>query len=261
MKNEMVKGVEVKGKVIGGGKLPLICTPIISKDQPTILAELTKVLDKEPDIIEWRVDFFEGIINVQEVIDVAAKIREIAVNIPILFTIRSSKEGGQPIALSEEQVVELYFAVCKSKSIDLIDIELINSIEHLSYLRKVAHENDTKLILSYHNFEFTPSSEIIRLKFKEAEQLGADIVKIAVMPNQLEDVLTILSLTLEAKNQLKIPLISIAMGEYGAITRMFGWVFGSAVTFAVGENSSAPGQVPIEDLKTVISIMQKGMRT
>ena len=218
----MVKGVEVKRKLIGGDKLPLICTPIIGKDQPTILAELTKVLAKEPDLIEWRVDFFEGITNVQEVMSIAAQIRGIAVDIPILFTIRSSKEGGQPIALSEEEVVDLYVAACRSKNIDLIDFELSNSLEQLSYLRRVAYETATKLILSYHNFEFTPSPEIISQKFKEAEQLGADIVKVALMPNKLEDVLTLLSLTIEAKNQLQIPVITISMGEYGSLTRMFG---------------------------------------
>ncbi|MFZ3102922.1 MAG: type I 3-dehydroquinate dehydratase [Desulfitobacteriaceae bacterium] len=259
MRIETTKLVEVKGKVIGGGKLPLICTPIIGKDQPTILAELTKVLTKEPDLLEWRVDFFEGIIDVQEVLDLAAKIREIAGDIPILFTIRSSKEGGQPIALAEEQVVDLYSAACRSKSVDLIDFELSNSTEQLLYLRKVADETATKLILSYHNFEYTPSPEIISFKFKQAEQLGADLVKVAVMPNNLEDVLTLLNLTLEAKKQLSIPVITISMGEYGALSRMFGWVFGSAVTFAVGEKSSAPGQVPIEDLKTVNSIISKSL--
>lgn len=79
------------------------------------------------------------------------------------------------------------------------------------------------------------------------------------MPQKLEDVLTLLSLTLDAQKYLRIPVISIAMGEYGSLTRMFSWVFGSAVTFAVGENSSAPGQVPIEDLKTVLAVTQKGL--
>jgi 3-dehydroquinate dehydratase-1 len=255
----MAKNLEVKGKIICGGKLPLICTPLIGKNQTLVLDELTRVLSKEPDLVEWRVDFFQDIANVREVLQTAAKIREIAVNIPILFTIRSAKEGGQPIALFEEQVVELYAAACKSKSIDLIDFELNNPQEHLLYLRKAAVENAVKLILSYHNFESTPSPESIRLKFREAERLGADIAKIAVMPNNLEDVLILLNLTLEAQNFLEIPVISIAMGEYGSLTRMFGWVFGSAVTFAVGEKSSAPGQVPIEDLKTVLAITQKGL--
>lgn len=255
----MAKNIEVRGKIIGGCKLPLICTPLIGKNQTMVLDELTGILDKGPDLIEWRVDFFEDIADVQEVLHTAAQIRQAAGDIPVLFTIRSAKEGGQSIALSEEQVVELYTAVCRSKSIDLIDFELSNPPEQILNLRKIASENAVKLILSYHNFEFTPSSESISLKFREAERLGADIAKVAVMPKKLEDVLILLSLTLEAQNYLQIPVISIAMGEYGSLTRMFGWVFGSAVTFAVGENSSAPGQVPIEDLKTVLAVTQKGL--
>jgi 3-dehydroquinate dehydratase-1 len=255
----MAKNLEIKGKVMGWGKIPLICTPLIGKNQTLILDELTRVLSKEPDLIEWRVDFFQEITNMQAVLQTAAKIRQIAGDIPLLFTIRAAKEGGQPIALSEEQIVELYAAACKSKNIDLLDFELGNSPDHVRYLRKVSVETAVKLILSYHNFEFTPSPESICFKFKEAESLGADIAKVAVMPNKLEDVLTLLSLTMEAQNYLEIPVISIAMGEYGSLTRMFGWVFGSAVTFAVGEKSSAPGQVPIEDLKTVLAITQKGL--
>ncbi|HWQ72370.1 MAG TPA: type I 3-dehydroquinate dehydratase [Desulfitobacteriaceae bacterium] len=255
----MVKLVEVKGKIISGGKLPLICTPVLGENQTLVLDELTRVLSKEPDLIEWRADFFQDIMNVREVLQTAAKIRETAGNIPILFTIRSVKEGGQSIGLSEEQVVKLYAAACKSRCIDLIDFELGNSPEHLGYLRKTAAGTAVKLILSYHNFETTPAPEIIRLKFIEAERAGADIAKIAVMPRKLEDVLALLRLTLETQNYLEIPVISIAMGGYGSLTRMFGWVFGSAVTFAVGEKSSAPGQVPIEDLKTVLAIIQKGL--
>ena len=69
--------------------------------------------------------------------------------------------------------------------------------------------------------------------------------------------LTLLGATLSASQKLRIPLISMSMGPYGSLTRLFGWTFGSALTFAVGANSSAPGQVPIEDLNAVIAILQK----
>lgn len=167
----MAKNIEVRGKIIGGGKLPLICTPLIGKNRALVLDELTGILGKGPDLIEWRADFFEDIADVQEVLQTAAQIRQAAGDIPVLFTIRSAKEGGQPIALSEEQAVELYAAVCRSKSIDLIDFELSNPQELIINLRKIASENSVKLILSYHNFELTPSPESISLKFREAERL------------------------------------------------------------------------------------------
>jgi 3-dehydroquinate dehydratase-1 len=136
---------------------------------------------------------------------------------------------------------------------------LSNLPEHFQQLCKVARENSTKVIASFHNFNCTPSKESLEQKFKQAEQYGADVAKVAVMPKTLEDVLTLLSVTLEAKNKLKIPVISMSMGGLGAVTRMFGGVFGSTVSFAVGQSSSAPGQVPIEDLNTVFYIVKKSM--
>jgi len=59
---------------------------------------------------------------------------------------------------------------------------------------------------------------------------------------------------------LRIPVVSMSMGRLGAITRLSGWAFGSAMTFAVGENSSAPGQLAIEDVDTGLALLQKALR-
>jgi len=79
------------------------------------------------------------------------------------------------------------------------------------------------------------------------------------MPRNLEDVLVLLQSTLQSSDKLRIPLISMSMGAYGSLTRMFGWVFGSSVSFAVGESSSAPGQVPIENLNAVLQVLHKSL--
>lgn len=244
---------------MGKGQQPLICTPLVGENQKAILSELEKVIDKKPDIIEWRVDFFEKIGQLQDVITVAKTIKEMSGNIPILFTIRSHREGGQPISLSQNEIVDLYANVCRSQTVDIIDFELSNPIEHIRHLRKVSQDTQIKMIMSYHNFEFTPGQDHLMEKFMEAEAYSADIAKVAVMPKTLKDVLTLLSVTLEAKDQLNIPVITMSMGGYGSLTRMIGGVFGSAVTFAVGENSSAPGQIRIEDLKTVLRIVEKSI--
>jgi 3-dehydroquinate dehydratase-1 len=51
----------------------------------------------------------------------------------------------------------------------------------------------------------------------------------------------------------------MSMGGYGALTRLVGGIFGSAMSFAVGAAASAPGQVPIEDMNTVLAILQKSL--
>jgi 3-dehydroquinate dehydratase-1 len=78
----------------------------------------------------------------------------------------------------------------------------------------------------------------------------------AVLPKK-PDVLTLLGATYAASQLLPIPLISMSMGPYGSLSRMIGFVYGSALTWAVGKSSSAPGQVPIEDLRAVLATIRK----
>jgi len=251
--------IELRGQAIASGKFPLVCVPLVGRTLKQLTAELAIVLPKRPDVLEWRVDFFEAIGNTAAVIAAALAIKRGAGNIPVLFTRRSTLEGGEKIAISEAQVIAMYAAVCESKCIDLIDYEMANDATHIAQVRAAAIANDVMLVLSYHNFSATPNLETLATKFLMAEKLGADVAKVAVMPVNLDDVLTLLIATREASKNLSIPFISLSMGPYGALTRLFGWVFGSSLTFAVGAARSAPGQVPIEDLNTVLAIVQKSM--
>lgn len=253
------KPIELNGQPIAGGKLPLVCTPLVGRTLTALLVELAVVLPKQPDVLEWRVDYFDAIGDSAAVIAAAQAIKQAAGNMPLLFTRRSTLEGGEKIAINEDQVIAMYTAVCESKSIDLIDYEMVNDAANIARVRTAAKANHIQLVLSFHNFSCTPGLETLAAKFLSADQLGADVAKVAVMPRDLDDVLTLLTATREASKKLRIPLISMSMGPYGALTRMVGGVFGSALTFAVGASSSAPGQVPIEDLNTVLAILQKSM--
>jgi 3-dehydroquinate dehydratase-1 len=253
------KPIELNGQPIAGGKFPLVCTPLVGRTLTALLAELAMVLPKQPDVLEWRVDYFDAIGDSAAVIAAAQAIKQAAGNIPVLFTRRSTLEGGEKIAINEDQVIAMYTAVCESKSIDLIDYEMANDAANIARVRTAAKANNIKLVLSFHNFSYTPALETLVAKFLTADQLGADVAKVAVMPRDLDDVLTLLTATRAASKKLRIPLISMSMGPFGAVTRLFGWTFGSALSFAVGASSSAPGQVPIEDLNTVLTILQKSI--
>ena len=244
---------------IGDGKEPLVCTPLVEKNEQAVLLELAAVIAKSPDIIEWRVDFFEGIDDTSRVVALAQQIRQSAQGIPIIFTRRSTREGGEPISIDENQVLELYRAVCTSQYVDIVDYELSSDPVHFQAVLGTAHKAGVKLIASYHNFQQTPPAQQIVEKFVMAEKSGADIAKVAVMPQAIEDVLTLLAATLQGHRSIKLPVISMSMGAYGSLSRLFGWAFGSSVTFAVGDKASAPGQVPIEELRIVLEIFQRSL--
>ncbi|BAQ11267.1 3-dehydroquinate dehydratase I [Bacillus sp. OxB-1] len=248
----------MKAEMIPGKKAPYICTPLVGKNREEIMKELEAILPKEPDILEWRVDFYKEIDQLSTVLETAEQIAATA-DLPILFTIRSEKEGGQSISLSEEEKVELLSEVCKKKAVQFIDYEAANDPEHIKLIREVSKNNGVKLVLSYHNFDYTPESAEIIKRLHLAEFYGADIAKAAVMPNSKDDVLRLLALTKEADRVMSIPLITMSMGSIGGVSRILGWVYGSVLTFAVGVQSSAPGQIPIDTLRDVIVSTQESL--
>lgn len=253
------RALEVKGQPVGGGKEPLVCAPLVGRDEAAVLGELDAIVAKQPDLLEWRVDFFSGIADTGRVEELAKEVRKSSAGIPIIFTRRSIREGGETIGISEEQVLEMYRAVARSGAVDFLDYELSCEPKHFAAAVELARETDTKLIASFHNFQKTPSVEEIVAKFVAMEKAGADVAKVAVMPQGLEDVLTVLQATLEGQKKISLPIISMSMGAYGSLSRLFGWVFGSSVSFAVGQKASAPGQVPIEDLRKVLDVLQRSL--
>lgn len=251
--------IQLNNTVLGAGKEPLVCTPLVGADEAAVLRELAVILPKRPDLLEWRVDFFTAIADTARVVALAQAIRQQAGGIPLLFTRRSTREGGQPIPLDEDEVLALYAAVCRSGAVALCDFELSAGEAHFARAVALARENGVCLVASFHNFHETPSAEVLVAKFAAMQAAGADVVKIAVMPQSPRDVLTLLDATLTARETLAVPVISMAMGGYGAVSRLCGWVFGSSVSFAVGEQSSAPGQVPVEDVNRVVDVLQRAI--
>ncbi|MGZ5194890.1 MAG: type I 3-dehydroquinate dehydratase [Ramlibacter sp.] len=259
MQSWQPKAISLDGKRFGSGNFPAICAPLVGRTREKLLAEVAVVATKKPDIIEWRVDFFDGIADTAQVVDIAGHIRGAAGGAAILFTRRSMREGGERIALTEPQVVALYRAVCESGHVDMVDFEMSSEPDRLAEVREFSRARGVKLVLSFHDFKGTPSLDELDARFAQAESLGADVAKIAVMPRDMDDVLTLLSATLRASCQLEIPVVSMSMGPHGAITRLCGWAFGSAMSFGVGESSSAPGQMPIEDLAAGLEIARRAL--
>ncbi|NOL31279.1 type I 3-dehydroquinate dehydratase [Bacillus altitudinis] len=244
---------KVKSAQTGGQ--PMICTPLIGQTKEELFLEVEVLAEKKPDVIEWRADFFNHLNDKEQVIATLKGMIEKADSIPFLFTIRSEKEGGERISLSEDEKVSLLVELCATQLVAAVDFELMHDVSHIQQVSQAAKRNGVILIVSYHDFHRTPAADRLVELFTNAESVGADIAKIAVMPHSYEDALTLLSATGKAKKHLSIPVISMAMGKYGAFTRMVGGLFGSVMTFAVGKESSAPGQVAIQDLNAVLSIV------
>ena len=93
------------------------------------------------------------------------------------------------------------------------------------------------------------------------QDFGADIPKMAVMPTCKQDVLTLLSATLEmSEKYADRPIITMSMAGTGVVSRLTGETFGSALTFGAASKASAPGQVGVHELKQVLDFFSKGFQ-
>lgn len=254
----MNKVVKVKDIVIGRG-LPKICVPIVGETVDSIIEEADCLKKINPDVIEWRSDFFKNIYDIHRVEEVLQAITDTIYGIPLIFTFRSSREGGVR-EVSRKFYVELNEYVIQTKLVDIIDVELFNSENDIKQLVHEAHENNTMVIISNHEFNRTPPREEIISRLCMAQRFGADIPKIAVMPNSPEDVLTLLDATRIMKERYaKGPIITMSMSGMGIISRISGEVFGSDLTFGSVEKTSAPGQIPALELRKIVELMHENL--
>jgi len=254
MRQQSRKQITVRGKVVGGTR-PLICLPLVAREMAALCHEASELAALQPDMLEWRVDAFSGAEDVALCLSVLHELRAIIGEIPLIFTCRLDREGGLQ-HLRQESRLTLLLRAMESGYVDLVDIELCNEREFIEKIGARAKALGVKLIFSYHNFHETPGKEFLAAKLAEAEKTGADIAKIAVMPKDYHDVLTLLSATNTARNgQVGIPIITISMGEAGRISRLAGGLFGSDITFGAGRESSAPGQMAFHELKTGMALL------
>ncbi|MDD2980238.1 MAG: type I 3-dehydroquinate dehydratase [Hespellia sp.] len=250
--------VVVRNVKIGEG-MPKICVPIVGTTKDAIVSE-AKTFDSIPvDVVEWRVDWFDDVFDTEKVIEAAKELREALGETPILFTFRTSKEGGEK-AIEDDTYAALNIAVAQSGYVDLVDVEAFTGDEVVTHILEEVHKVGVKVVGSNHHFHETPAQSDIVARLCKMQELGCDIPKIAVMPQNKKDVLTLLAATLEmSEEHADRPIITMSMSGTGVVSRLAGETFGSALTFGAAKKASAPGQIGVNELETVLKIMHQSI--
>lgn len=253
MKPSITKPVNLHGREFGGSQ-PLFCIPLVAADSADLLSQAQAARELYSDLVEWRADFSRDL-SPAALVETGCLLRKALPDTPIIFTLRVKGEGGaQEMPQAERQAA--IEAVLRSRSADIVDLELGNAPEFLSALMAGAKTHGTRVILSFHDFHCTPSNDVLLAKIEAMRIAGADIAKIAVMPCAPVDALRLLEITaLARKTYPDLPLAIMSMGAPGAITRVAGFLYGSDMTFAVGKVASAPGQIPLEDARRMTEML------
>lgn len=262
---------------------PSIIVSLMGGDPGALLAEVQSFGGQLPDLFEWRLDYMSALAaldqrqrpssdevatlpqndDLQASLRVAAPIlREAATtlreatDLPILATLRTKAEGGevQPSPAYYKEVLRFLIA---ERLVDAVDVEWHTGPHTVAGLIELADKAGIPVVLSAHYFDGTPPAGRLKSEMLEMAASGADIVKMACMPHKREDVLSLMNVTAEFATRLPCPLIVMAMGRLGVVSRMAGASFGSAATFAAHQRASAPGQVALPRLRGILALQQE----
>ncbi|MCB6992258.1 type I 3-dehydroquinate dehydratase [bacterium 210820-DFI.6.37] len=252
------------GDLTLGEGLPKICIPLTGASQEELLsqAELAETLPCQ--MVEWRADYMLAAMKEESLQRKAEKLKTVLgylrmeLDMPLIFTIRTAKEGGRADVTKDEYffINEL---IAEGAMTDFIDIETFDAPGKVDEARirefiRHAHDHGTKVLLSNHDFEKTPDLEEMLARYFVMQELEGDVMKLAVMPHKEDDVFYLLEVAAMMRDTYaRIPFIAISMGELGASTRICGGEFGSVITFAAGADASAPGQMDAATLSQHLS--------
>ncbi|MCP1196036.1 type I 3-dehydroquinate dehydratase [Acetobacter senegalensis] len=239
------------------GGIPVVICPVtcgIFEDAIHFVHRLSK--DHRADIIELRLDYIEADLDVNELVRLCSTAKEILGEKPLIATFRTYAEGGET-PIGDDRYIALKCAIAKAGCASYIDVEYNRGKNVVNAILETARVSKMKTIISTHDFDKTDSAEVLLEKLIAMKHMGADVVKMAVMPLKPNDVLQLLSATVAMKEfSPNTPLITMSMGSLGSVSRLVSGVFGSVATFAAAGHGSAPGQMqlgPMRDVLTIIS--------
>ena len=212
------------------GDLELGTKPVIAAiiDEKIPLEKIQELKKEGVGLLEIRVDCFNRPIN--EVTQYMKEVRDTLL-MPTIGTIRENDSN-------RDSRVDLFRQIMPF--VDCVDIELGCGIS--DEVRRLA-EGKT-IMVSEHNFINTPSYTDLQMIVERALGQGAQIVKIATMALSLEDVRKLLRFTEDCDE----PLVTIAMGAVGTVSRLIAPLFGSLFTYGYITHPVAPGQISVHKL-------------
>ncbi len=249
--------IKVRDVILGEGK-PKVCVPVVETTHDAIINSLKQTQDKQFDLVELRIDYFENLSDESSVKALFADIKNLNINKPIILTCRSMREGGQS-SLENKEYYHLYEQGIESKAFDIYDVEVEVGTNYAIEFKNLIHQAGCFMLMSYHDFKRTPEIDTLIQRFDVMESYEADIYKIAVMPEDQKDVLSLMNFTNVAREKYNKPIVTMSMSPLGLVTRLSGEQFGSSITFASDGKASAPGQINYQDMVTILDVIHNSI--
>jgi len=234
----------------------------LKKKAAVIAVILEKPLETSKKAAEIGADILEIRLDLLEIRDrdIAAEIiRKVKseTSLPIIITNRSYIEGGKWGGEEAERIGLIKDLLSLRDGPDAVDIELSIDEDERDRAIEAAKNNGKTVIISSHDFSKTPSFVEMKATLEDAFIAGADIAKLAVMPQSMKNVMDLLRVTLDFGGAGRA-ICTIAMGDLGKHTRVIAPFYGSVLTYASVENTilTPPGQLPVDKLKKIMELLE-----
>ena len=272
------------------GGLPAVAVSLTGPSLAQARTQARSAIDAGADVLELRVDLLEeaGALAAPTPLDAATAAAQVLeclrglgeaidttdganAGSPVLLTCRTAAEGGRA-QLDDAAYGALLRSVldgltdwAPERRPAAIDVEVQRGC--LPQVCTQAHALSIDVVASFHDFEATPADEALEEVLARMAREGADLAKIAVWPTSTDDVARLLGVCARAtagageRSGLGVPVAAMSMGALGAVSRVAP-AFGSALTFVVvpdeqGEaRASAPGQLPIQDVRRCLELLR-----
>ena len=219
--------------------------------------ELLKELDAETTMVEVRVDLLSKE-NIKK--NKGSQLVRAAKDAGILSiaTCRSLDETN-PNDFSDARLGALLD--CVSNGASYVDVEYEAPTVYVEKVVKRAKQHGVQVVVSFHDYETTPSMSDLEEIVAKCYAMGADVAKVAVMNSSAQDAARVLALYASSEPESKKrprnerKLVALGMGAHGKITRFACLALGSPFTFcaASDESATAPGQL---SLKTMLELQR-----
>jgi len=212
------------------GNLHLGAKPVITAiiDEYICSDELCKLKNDGIKLFEIRVDCFNT--PLPEITNYVKSIKN-TLAMPFIGTVRETERNRSNRIDYFREILPF---------VDCVDIELGTPISD----EIISCCKDQVIMISEHDFNKTPADDELHNIVNRALNQGAQIVKIATMAHNFNDVHRLLKFT----ENCKTPLVTIAMGSFGAISRVIAPLFGSLFTYGFIKREVAPGQLSVTKL-------------
>lgn len=237
-----------------------ICIPLTDNNKEALIESAKIAMNQYQDCfdyIEWRLDRYASWKQEDIVLDTVQTLSDIIEDKGLIVTIRTQEEGGEATCTFSEYE-SLLMQLALLPHVHYLDVQVFfGQKEQMQQLIHSIHKAGTKVIGSYHDFQKTPEDDEIRKRFVAMEEIEVDVAKMAVMPHSEKDVLRFMA-TVQAINEdlVHIPMITMSMGNMGVISRLSGKLTGSVLSFASLNEVSAPGQIHVEQMASMMDVLE-----